>query len=319
MKTMPSPDNLLAFDALARAGSFTAAADLLDCHKSLVSARIKELEREMGAALVLRTTRRVALTEAGERLRPHAARLRETLSQARMAVDETQQDMAGPLTISTTSSLAQYVLGPILSELAARHPALRLSLQVNNQLQDPVADVLDFCLRSARMGKLHDDSLVGRLAGYASEHLYASPGYLARHPPILQPADLQRHRLLLMPDEQLGGLALQREGRSLRQPVEAQLYLNHYPLRAELALAGQGITLLADYTVGRYLARGELARVLPEWQCDHWPIYLVHPFRTPLSRKYQTFIDFVLPRLRAALPGIAETTEAQTGRASITR
>ncbi|VEB40587.1 HTH-type transcriptional activator AllS [Chromobacterium violaceum] len=70
MKTMPSPDNLLAFDALARAGSFTAAADLLDCHKSLVSARVKELEREMGAALVLRTTRRVALTEAGERLRP---------------------------------------------------------------------------------------------------------------------------------------------------------------------------------------------------------------------------------------------------------
>ncbi|WP_047248629.1 LysR family transcriptional regulator [Chromobacterium subtsugae] len=318
MKTMPSPDNLLAFDALARAGSFTAAADLLDCNKSLVSARVKELEREMGAVLVLRTTRKVALTEAGERLRPHAARLRETVAQARMAVDETQQDMAGPLTISTTSSLAQYVLGPIISDLAALYPALQLSLQVDNRLQDPVADVLDFCLRSARSHKVHDENLVARLAGYASENLYASPGYLARHPPLRQPADLSRHRLLVMESEQRDGLLLKKGEQLLRQPIATQLYLDHYPLRAELALASQGITLLADYTVERHLARGELVRVLPEWHCDYWPIYLVHPFRTPLTCKYQTFIDFVLPRVAAALPD-NRAQAGSDGRASSTR
>ncbi|MGC0151396.1 LysR substrate-binding domain-containing protein [Chromobacterium vaccinii] len=316
MKTMPSPDNLLAFDALARAGSFTAAADLLDCHKSLVSARVKELERELGATLVLRSTRRMALTEAGERLRPHAARLRETMAQARMAVDQTQSDLAGPLTVSTTSSLAQYVLGPILSEMASVHPALRLSLQVNNRVQDPVADVLDFCLRSARSHKVGDESLAARLAGYASENLYASPAYLARHPPIRQPADLETHRLLVMEADQDQGLRLMRGELLLRQPIQAQLYLDHYPLRAELALSGHGITLLADYTVQRHLERGELARVLPDWHCDYWPIYLVHPFRTPLSRKYQTFIDFVLPRVAAALP---DNRADQAGRASITR
>ncbi|QEL56818.1 LysR family transcriptional regulator [Chromobacterium paludis] len=318
MKTMPSPDNLLAFDALARAGSFTAAADLLDCNKSLVSARIKELEREMGAALVLRSTRKVALTEAGERLRPHAARLRETVAQARMAVDETQSGLAGPLTISTTSSLAQYVLGSALSEMATVYPELKLSLQVNNRLQDPVADVLDFCLRSARSHTVHDESLVARLAGYASENLYASPAYLARHAPIRQPADLAAHRLLVMESEQEGGLLLKRGEQLLRQPIAAQLYLDHYPLRAELALAGHGITLLADYSVQRHLARGELARVLPEWCCDYWPIYLVHPFRTPLSRKYQTFIDFVLPRVAAALPE-NRLQPSHEGRANSTR
>ncbi|WP_233201059.1 LysR family transcriptional regulator [Chromobacterium alticapitis] len=315
---MPSPDNLLAFDALARAGSFTAAAELLGSHKSLVSARIKELEREMGAALVLRSTRRVALTEAGERLRPHAARLRETVAQARMAVDETQSDLAGPLTISTTSSLAQYVLGSALSEMAAVYPALKLSLQVNNRLQDPVADVLDFCLRSARSHKVHDESLVARLAGYASENLYASPAYLARHAPIRQPEDLATHRLLVMESEQTGGLLLKRGEQLLRQPISAQLYLDHYPLRAELALAGHGITLLADYSVQRHLARGELVQVLPEWCCDYWPIYLVHPFRTPLSCKYQTFIDFVLPRVAAALPENRRQADHE-GRASSTR
>ncbi|WP_434632567.1 LysR substrate-binding domain-containing protein [Chromobacterium sp. CV08] len=316
MKTMPSPDNLLAFDALARAGSFTAAADLLDCHKSLISARVKQLERELGATLVLRSTRKVALTEAGERLRPHAAQLRETVARARMAVDETQSDLEGPLTVSTTSSLAQYVLGPVLSALADLHPALQLSLQVNNRLQDPMADVLDFCLRSARSHKVHDESLVARLAGYASENLYASPDYLARHPPIRQPADLARHRLLVMESEQRDGLLLRQGERLLRQAVAAQLYLDHYPLRAELALAGAGITLLADYTVQRHLQRGELAPVLPDWHCDYWPIYLVHPFRTPLTRKYQTFIDFVLPRVTAALPSHRAD---QAGRASITR
>lgn len=299
---MPSPDNLLAFDALARAGSFTAAADLLDCHKSLVSARVKELEREMGAALVLRTTRKVALTEAGERLRPHAARLRETMAQARMAVDETQQDMAGPLTISTTSSLAQYVLGPILGDLATLHPALQLSLQVDNRLQDPVADVLDFCLRSARSHAIHDDRLVARLAGYASENLYASPTYLARHPAIRQPSDLAAHRLLVTESEHQSGLKLSCGEQLLHQPISMLFYLNHYPLQTHLALAGHGITLLTDYTASQYLERGELVRVLPEWHCDYWPIYLVHPFRSPLARKYQAFIDFVLPRVAAALP-----------------
>ncbi|MBM2885416.1 LysR family transcriptional regulator [Chromobacterium phragmitis] len=318
MKTMPSPDNLLAFDALARAGSFTAAADLLDCHKSLVSSRVKDLERELGAVLVLRSTRKVALTEAGERLRPHAARLRETMAQARMAVDQTQSDLAGPLTISTTSSLAQYVLGPALSEMAALYPELQLSLQVNNRLQDPVADVLDFCLRSARSHTVHDESLVARLAGYASENLYASPAYMARHPAIRQPSDLAAHRLLVMESEQRDGLLLKKGEQLLRQPVGAQLYLNDYPLRADLALTGHGITLLADYAVARHLQSGELVRVLPDWHCDYWPIYLVHPFRTPLSRKYQTFIDFVLPRVAAALPDNRVQPDSD-GRASKTR
>ncbi|UTH75359.1 LysR family transcriptional regulator [Chromobacterium sp. IIBBL 290-4] len=307
---MPSPDNLLAFDALARGGSFTAAADLLDCNKSLISARIKELEHELGAVLVQRTTRKVALTEAGERLRPHAARLRETVAQARMAVDETQSDVQGPLMVSTTSSLAQYVLGPVLSELATLHPGLQLSLEVNNQLQDPVADVLDFCLRSARSHKVHDDRLVARLAGYASENLYASPAYLARHPDIRQPADLAAHRLLATEAEHRGGLKLTRGEQHVQQAIAPLFYLSHYPLQANLALAGHGITLLADYTVQRHLDRGELVRVLPEWHCDYWPIYLVHAFRAPLTRKYQTFIDFTLPRVAAALP---ENGKSQTG------
>ncbi|WP_241499232.1 LysR family transcriptional regulator [Chromobacterium sphagni] len=299
---MPSPDKLLAFDALARGGSFTAAAELLDCHKSLISARVKELEQELGAVLVLRTTRKVALTEAGERLKPHAARLREMLAQARMAVDQTQCDMEGPLTVSTTSSLAEHVLGPILSDMSEEYPALQLSLQVNNQLQDPISNVLDFCLRSARSHKVHDDRLVARLAGYARENLYASPAYLERHPPILQPADLARHRLLLLESEQKNGLALQSGENIVRQPVAARLYLNSYPLRSELAQAGHGITLLADYSVQQQLQSGALRQVLPDWHCDYWPIYLVHPFRTPLSRKYQAFIDYTLPRVRAALP-----------------
>ena len=127
MKATPSlpPDALLAFDALARCLSFTAAANDLGCAKSRVSQLIKELEQELGTVLVLRNTRRVVLTESGQRLARHAEKLRLLLSGIRTDIEESKDKVEGPLRIGCSAGLAQQLLGPLLAELASEFPSYR--------------------------------------------------------------------------------------------------------------------------------------------------------------------------------------------------
>ncbi|SCK13490.1 LysR family transcriptional regulator [Vogesella sp. LIG4] len=291
---MPSPDEVLAFEALARCGSFTAAAEALGCTKSMVSLRLKALEKQLGAVLVLRTTRRLALTEAGQRLLPHAEALRQSLLQMQPAVDSAQCAVEGPLVVSTYVSVSQ-LLAPILAELAREQPGLQLRLEVNNRVQDPIADVLDFCVRSR---KVHDDSLVARPLGWVEEALYAAPGYLAAQGWPQTPEELAAHRLIM--DGSCLTLCRGEELRSLTQPAPL-LDCNLYQNNLTLTLLGHGIGALPDFLAAPALASGQLQRVLPGWHSDRWPVFLVHPYRLPLPRKYQVFLDFVLPRLRAVL------------------
>ncbi|MFC3531548.1 LysR family transcriptional regulator [Vogesella facilis] len=294
MKTIPSPDDVLAFEALARCGSFTAAAELLGCTKSMVSLRLKALEKQLGAVLVLRTTRRLALTEAGQRLLPHAQALQQSLLQMQPAVDSAQCAVEGPLVVSAYVSVSQ-LLSPILADLAREQPGLRLRLEVNNRLQDPIADVLDFCVRSRQV---HDEALVARPLGWVQEALYATPDYLAAQGWPQTPDALAAHRLIV----DGAGLTLCR-GEELRPlPLASPLLdCNLYQNNLTLTLQGRGIGALPDFLAQDALAAGQLRRVLPDWYSDRWPVFLVHPYRQPMPRKYQVFLDFVLPRLRAAL------------------
>lgn len=296
MTTIPSPEDALAFEALARCGSFTAAAELLGCTKSLVSLRVKALEKQLGTVLVIRTTRRVTLTEAGQRLLPYTIQLRESLERMQPAVDEAQCGVEGPLVISTTASLATYVMAPVLIELACAYPQLKISLQVDNRVQDPVADKLDFCLRSH---DIHDESLVARWVGWAEEGLYAAPA-LAAQLAIGQPGDLVGHRLLM--DSHTDYLELRQDEQLFKLCTESPLLVaNHFNLLARQAIDGAGVAPLADYVAAPHLERGELVRLLPEWHTERWPVYLVFAYRQPLPRKCQVFLDVALPLLRERL------------------
>jgi DNA-binding transcriptional LysR family regulator len=297
MTTIPSPEDALAFEALARSGSFTAAAELLGCTKSLVSLRVKALEKQLGTVLVIRTTRRVTLTEAGQRLLPYTVQLRESLEKMQPAVDEAQCGVEGPLVVSTTASLATYVMAPVLVELARTYPKLQISLQVDNRVQDPVADKIDFCLRSH---DIHDETLVARWVGWAEEQLYAAPAFLASQPPLLQPGDLSGQRLLM--DNHADCLELHRGEELFKLPVGNPLLIgNHFNLLARQSIEGAGIAPLPDYVAAPHLGSRELVRVLPEWHTERWPVYLVFAYRQPLPRKCQMFLDVALPMLRQRL------------------
>ncbi|MBM2883029.1 LysR family transcriptional regulator [Chromobacterium amazonense] len=299
---LPDAQALLAFDALVRCGSFTAAAEELDCTKSRVSQLVKALEKDLGSVLVLRNTRRVALTEAGRRLAAHARELRSLLERARIDINEAEGEVSGPLVISSITSFAQYLLAPILAELAVLHPGLKLNLQVENRLQDPIAEGLDFCIRTRNV---HDDALVAKPLGFVREWAYASPDYLAKAPPLAEPEDLARHRILL--DTSRPKLRatpewlLEKDGVQKQIGIQPVFSSHQYAPLLSGAIAGSGIALLPSYVASEHLKSGRLVPVLPGWSHDCWPVFLVYPYRHPLPRKYEAFIQYVVPRMRALL------------------
>ncbi|UTH74923.1 LysR family transcriptional regulator [Chromobacterium sp. IIBBL 290-4] len=300
--TLPDATALLAFDALVRRGSFTAAAEELDCTKSRVSQLIKALEKDLGTVLVLRNTRRVALTETGQQLARHADKLRSLLERVRIDINEAENEVSGPLVISCGTSFAQHLIAPLLAELALKHPGLQLKLQVENRLQDPVAEGLDFCVRTRYV---NDEALVAKPLGYVREWAFAAPDYLAKSPPLEEPEDLIQHRILLDTSRPQQGEApewrLENQGLQRRIPVRPVISSHQYGPLLSAAIAGNGIALLPYYCVRQYLASGQLVPVLPGWSHDYWPVFLVYPYRHPLPRKYQAFIQHVVPRLRALL------------------
>lgn len=294
-----NPDALLAFDALVRTGSFTKAAELLGCAKSRISQLIKDLERELGTTLVLRDTRRTSLTEAGERLSSHAHKLNELLEGVYSDIEQAQEEISGLLRISAIASLAQYVLPDLLLELTDKYPRLTVELLGENQIKDPVSAKLDFCFRSR---EIHDERLVAKGLGIMRESLYASPQYLQSSPAIHHPADLSRHKTLFnlyYPRHREWELTNQEESTII--PLQPKLICDQYSGLLAGVLSHYGITSLPDYIAASYVRSGQITPVLDQWSAGYRTIFLVYPYRHPLPRKYEVFIDFIRSRMEPLL------------------
>ncbi|WP_300492480.1 LysR family transcriptional regulator, partial [uncultured Alcanivorax sp.] len=175
------------FLALARAGSFTGAAERLGCNKSKISLSIKRLEQRLGVALVTRTTRQVHLTEAGERLlaglTPLFAELEGLLDQ----VETDQQTLQGELRITAPEDFAAQVVAPAVVAFSERHPQLEIELRTGDSVADMVKEGIDLAIR---LGWLKDSSLRATRLGEFEQFLVASPAFMANHGPVSHPRDL---------------------------------------------------------------------------------------------------------------------------------
>lgn len=299
MKTKLLPEALIAFEALARLGSFTAAAAELGCAKSHVSQLISQLENELSSVLLLRSTRRISLTESGQKLLPHALSLRELLGQVRLDIEDIQQHIEGELLISTTPSMAQYVVGPLMAQFSKIQPKLRIRVDANHRFQDPIIENIDFCIRAGQVG---DERLVGKLLGYSLNKLFAAPAYLNQAPPLRSPADLAEHDILLSDEDQAAQQwQLRRAQERVTINLRPVLCSNNNPTLAMSAVAAHGIALLPEIVGESYCRLGLLQALLPDWYDKPTPIYLVFPHRTAMPRKYRVFIDFIEPALRTQL------------------
>jgi DNA-binding transcriptional LysR family regulator len=297
----PVYSELTTFVAVAEALSFTRAAQQLRRDATVVSKRLNSLEARLGVRLLERTTRRVALTEAG---RDYLERARTILR----AIDEADREVAahvkgeprGHLRLALPGPFGRMWLAPLLNEFLAMYPAVTIEAEFSNRFVDIVGERFDLAVR---LGKLDDSRLVARRVATRERMLVASPEYLASHATPRSPSDLTKHACLVftsLPERNRWEL-MDRTGRRERVVVQGPFGCDEAEVLRDAALAGHGIFLATDWLVGVLVRDGKLIRVLPRWRVvDEGAIYVVTPSGSDNASKTRAFSAFIAKRLAVA-------------------
>lgn len=286
------------FVAVVEKGGFSAAATALGISKSAVSKRVNRLEEHLGVRLLHRTTRKLSLTEAGERYYENAVRALDAANKAEDAVTELQGEPSGKLSISSPMSFGRLHLAPMIPKFLARYPKLQLELVMDDKKIDLVAAGLDVAIRSGADG-LPDSSLVARKLAPLRHVLCASPGYLEESGVPQTPAELAARNCLLFSYSTDAG-----EWRFCRGDGKAQTVLvsgNYQVNNSEALVAalkeGMGVGRVPTFVAAPEIRSGQLVAVLPQWQQPEHALYAVYPERAYLPAKVRAFLDFVVESL----------------------
>ncbi len=293
----PDLGTLLAFVAVADCGGFADASLRLGLSASIVSRRVAALEAQLNVQLLMRTTRGMALTEAGERFH---RRSRELLAELALACEEVNggtDSVAGLVRLTAPQSLLGVALvAPVVADLSARHPGLRFDLTLDERKLDLVAGAIDVAVR---VGPVPDSRSFARRLAVLGGRLVASPDYLARHGTPRSTADLSAH--LSLDHTELGpqGLWRMEDGVAPRQLVRA----NSFEVLQQLARAGTGLAILPAFAVQDDLDRGTLRLLLPQWQIPTFELFAVAPPASRLSARARLVMDALAARAEAAFSG----------------
>ncbi|WP_318367986.1 LysR family transcriptional regulator [Enterobacter sp.] len=286
--------NLLpVFIAVAEEGNFSSAAARLGVTRSAVSQGIRRLEDAFGTMLVMRTTRSVNLTEAGERLR-HSLSL--PLSSIEAAFEEIASDSMprGLLRIAVTSIAEEFLSGPLIASFAAAHPAVTIDIVVTDEEFDIVAAGYDAGVRLGEV--IENDMIAVPLTGTQRERVVASPDYLAANGAPVHPRELVHHRCIgwrPSPDVAPYRWPFEENGRAFDLAIEPQITTNDLRLMLRLALAGGGITIATQETFRPYIETGELVSLLDDFLPQFPGFYLYFPQRHNIAPKLRALIDHV--------------------------
>ncbi len=290
-------DKLQAMQLFVRVvdtGSYTAAADQMEISRALASKLVQSLEELLGVRLLHRTTRKLSLTEAGQRYYQRVSEILGNLNEAEALASELQAEPRGRLRVSAPMSFAIHHLGSAVAEFQQRHPRIELELTLNDRQVDLVDEGFDMAVRIARLA---DSSLVARRIAPCRLLLLASPAYLARVGAPQHPQDLAAHNYLSYTlaarrDE----IVLVNEGERHTVNLGGSLRVNNGDVIASAAVAGLGICLSPSFLIWQRVRRGELVPVLPQWQIPDIGVYAVHPAGRTLPAKTRSFIDFLVER-----------------------
>ncbi|TFH87745.1 LysR family transcriptional regulator [Billgrantia azerbaijanica] len=280
-------DSITAFVRVAERGSYTRAAEALGLSRTRVSRQVMALEAHLGVRLLQRTTRRLHLTEAGERYLIRAQEILQALEEAEAEVGTAVAEMRGRLRVNGPMSFGTRHLAPEIARFMAAHPALEVRLDLNDRRVDLLEEGYDLAIR---IGSLPDSSLVARRLTRCRLLLCASPDYLARHGEPRTLAELGAHRCLRYrtggsgDDWQLGGQRLRVQG-----PLES----NNGDVIVQAAEAGLGIAHQPSFLVTESLRAGRLVPILTDAAPVTLPVHGLYPARRHLPAKVAGLLDFL--------------------------
>lgn len=289
----PDLNLLLVFLAVAESRSFQEASQRLGVTRSAVSQSMRRLEDGLGVALVHRSSRSVALTEAGTRL---LGRIATPLAAINGALEELDEDgpPRGLLRVAATSIAESFLSGPLIAAFSDAYPLVTLDVTVTDEEVDIVAAGFD---AGVRLGEVIDQDMVAvPLTGPQREATVAAPAYLARHGTPVHPRELIGHRCIGWRSSP--GLAPYRweyveDGRPFDIAVQPAVTTNDLSLMIRTAVAGGGITFATEETFRNYLDRGELVSILEDYLPPFQGFYLYFPNRRNQPAKLRALVDHV--------------------------
>jgi DNA-binding transcriptional LysR family regulator len=284
---------LTAFVATAEQRSFTKAAAQLRLARSTLSQNLRALEQRLGVRLLNRTTRSVALTEAGARL---LARVRPALDELRTAGEEIKDSRPGPaglLRLVVQPPVASLLIGPMLARFLAQYPGIRLDVSVVKMPADMVGEGFDAGIRFGE--QVARDMIAMRVMGEARFLVVASPDYLARHPAPEAPGDLQEHDCIRnrLPNGAIFGWEFRKGRRSIQASVEGALIVDDIDLSIRAVLDGVGLAYLLHDYVAPHIAAGRLVPLLEDWSPRLSGFFLYHPSRRHMTAPLAALIEFL--------------------------
>jgi DNA-binding transcriptional LysR family regulator len=288
---MDRADDIGFFLRVLDLGSISAAARSLDISVAVASQRLQR-----------RTTRRLHATPEGALLAERGRALVEDLEALTGELRQTGTDVSGTLRMTASASFGRQYLSPLLPEFLARHPRVRISVDLSDLMKDLVSSGFDLAIR---IGALEDSTLVARKLAPNRRMLCASPAYLAKHGAPATPADLAAHECLLLVGSQ-GRQDLWRmtdhNGRETAVRVSGRFESNYGEVLRDACVAGLGVALHSTWHVSEDLRSGRLRQVLPHYRLADSGIYALMPQRRLVPLRVRAFADFLAEKFGETPP-----------------
>ena len=285
---------VLAADLL----NISAAGRQLGLAPAVASARLAKLENQLGADLLHRSTRRVAMSLEGAEFLPFAREILAQEDAAMAALGRGSNTVSGTLRLAASSTFAQLYIAPVLPEFLERYPDIRLDLKLSDNQVNLIEGGYDLALRNYPIA---DSSLRARKLADDKRILCASPGYLEQNGTPASPDDLINHQLLIFsdgPSRTLLGQGDLPPGKFPPANTRNRIVCDDGASMRVATAAGVGIAMNSLWSVHREIADGSLLRVLPDYEIeDQSAIWLVYPKSNVLTAKVRVFIDFLLEKI----------------------
>ncbi|MBY0515419.1 MAG: LysR family transcriptional regulator [Bacteriovoracaceae bacterium] len=289
-------ESMYLFTKVLEAGSFSSVAVKTRIPKATLSRKIKELEDQVGAQLLIRTTRQVRATDIGREFLQRANTILAAVEDSKVLVKKASQELEGPLRITAGVEFGLAVLSPLVLKFQKLYPKINIEIDLTGRYVDLAYEGFDVGIR---IGPLDDSSLNCRKIGSFSYGLFASPEFLKTNSAIKKISDLgSLPKLAFSRAGQRNEWKLVNGDKFEKISIEPKIVSNNYWVIEMAAIRGSGVAFMPRFLVTEALKNGELKPVLNQWHSVEIPIHLIYPSQRFISTKLRTFIDFIADEMK---------------------
>ncbi len=291
-------DQIRAFVATAQTGSFTAAAERMGVSNRLTSKYVAELEARLGTRLLQRTTRRVGLTPAGEKLLVRAPAWLEELEELLGSVEHEARGFSGVLRVAAPLTFGEIYAADLLSRFAAPHPELSVELRLSDAYTDLAMEGIDLAFR---IGRLSDNTLKARRLCRFGMKVVAAPAYVAEHGAPETAEALGGHACIHDSNQRSPRWRFGSEGAVREVQIASRFAVNSARVARDMALAGQGVAYCPEFVVTTDIEAGRLVEVLADVEKPAHDLHAVYLEGAMLPRKVRALVDFAAEDVKTHL------------------